>query len=574
MSESDSNPTTADRTAAERFLRAFHSYGVDRVFANLGTDHTPLLEAAAAVRRAGDDDEIPEIVSCPHEFAAMSAAHGYAAVTGEPQVVLVHVDVGTQNLGAAMHNAHRAGAPVFVLAGLAPVTDAGHSGSRDHPVHYFQDVFDQPGIVREYCRWTDQYRPPADPAETVRRGLERAVSEPPGPVYVTATREALSETVADRPVTAARRRVGPGGADGRETERLLSYVREADRPAVITSDIGRAPADDRVEALVAFAEAAGAGVVEQTPTTLCFPRDHDRHLGYDPSVALDRADLVILAETDVPWIPDESESPTDATVVQVDPDPTKPAYPRWPFAIDETVQADAATTLEAVADRLDSTTDASESGSFWREVAAEWRADAADRLSADESAGRLTPTVLSAAISSIVDDDTIVVEDAVTSRPAIMSQIRLSEPGSYFWKGGAGLGWAGGASVGAKLASPDSRVLSLVGDGSYLFANPSACALLAAEYGAPTLTVVYNNQGWNAVEGATRAQYPEGAAAADAVPESHIETRVDLSAPATLVDAHTRTVDDPDELPAALEEAAAAVDGGTPAVLDVAVERP
>ncbi|WP_144901063.1 thiamine pyrophosphate-requiring protein [Halobellus captivus] len=572
MSESETTSPTADRTAAERFLRAFHQQGVARIFANLGTDHTPLLEAAADVRRAGDGDQIPEIISCPHEFAAMSAAHGCAAVTGDPQVVLVHVDVGTQNLGAAMHNAHRAGAPVFVLAGLAPVTDAGHSGSRDHPVHYFQDVFDQPGIVREYSRWIDQYRPPADPAETVRRGLERAVSEPSGPVYVTATREALSGTVDATPSTATVRRVGPGGADTASIDRLVSEVERAERPAVITSDLGRSPAGERVDALVSFAEAAGAGVVEQTPTTLCFPRDHEQHLGYDPTVALERADLVVLADADVPWIPGPETSESDATVVQIDPNPTKPAYPRWPFAIDETVQADAAATLEAVEARLH--TDADSSRAFWRDIAAERRADAADRLAADTREGRLTPTVLSNAVESIVDGETVVVEDAVTSRPAIMSQIELSTPGSYFWKGGAGLGWAGGAAVGAKLANPDNRVIALVGDGSYLFANPSACALLAAEYDAPTLTVVYDNQGWNAVEGATTAQYPDGAAAEESVPESHFGTTMDLSAPASVVDAHTRVVHDPDELPAALEEAAAAVDAGRPAVLDVKVERP
>jgi len=182
--------------------------------------------------------------------------------------------------------------------------------------------------------------------------------------------------------------------------------------------------------------------------------------------------------------------------------------------------------------------------------------------------------VLSAALETVVDEDTVVVEDAVTSRPAITSQLPLSEPGSYFWKGGAGLGWAGGAAVGAKLAAPDSRVLSLVGDGSYLFSNPAACAVFAAEYDAPTLTVVYDNQGWNAVEGATTSQYPEGEAAASSVPESHVGTEMDLSAPATVVDAHTRVVRDPAELTGALEAAADAVDSGTPAVLDVKVERP
>ncbi|MGQ4557557.1 thiamine pyrophosphate-requiring protein [Halobellus sp. GM3] len=571
MSESDQ--TAANRTAAEEFLRAFHRRGIERVFANLGTDHTPLLEAAAKARSDGEGSAIPEIVSCPHEFAAMSAAHGYAAKTGEPQVVLVHVDVGTQNLGAAMHNAHRAGAPVFVLAGLAPVTDAGHSGSRDHPVHYFQDVFDQPGIVREYTRWTDQYRPPADPAETVRRGLERAVSEPSGPVYVTATREALSRPVESAATDTMPRQVSPGGADADAVNRLTSHIRGATRPAVITSDLGRPPAEERVGALVEFAETVGAGVVEQTPTTLCFPRDHEQHVGFDPGVVLNRADLVIVADADVPWIPEGDAPATDAPVIQIDPDPTKPAYPRWPFAIDETVQADTSATFKAVAERLDA--GVGEPGrTFWRDVAAERRAAAEERLAAAESDGRLTPTVLSAALESIVDEDTVIVEDAVTSRSAIMSQIRLSEPGSYFWKGGAGLGWAGGAAVGAKLAAPDSRVISLVGDGSYLFANPSACALFAAEYGAPTLTVVYDNQGWNAVESATTAHYPDGVAADTSVPESRIETEMDLSAPAMVVDAHTAVVRDPDELPHALSAAVTAIDEGTPAVLDVKIERP
>ena len=566
----------ASVNAAERFLRSFRRHGVDRIFANLGTDHTPLLEAAAAIRQAGEGDQIPDIVSCPHEFAAMSAAHGYAAATGDPQVVLVHVDVGTQNLGAAMHNAHRAGAPVFVLAGLAPVTDAGHAGARNHPVHYFQDVFDQPGIVREYCRWVDEFRLPSDPAETVRRGLERATASPPGPVYVAATREALSAPVepsragASSPGT--RTGVGPGGADDDEVASLAAHVGAADRPLVITSDLGRVPAEKRVGALVTFAETVGAGVVEQTPTTLSFPRDHPQHVGYDPVAAIERADLVVLAESDVPWIPAEDVA-VDAPVVQIDPTPTKPTYPRWPFRVDETVQADAATTLGAVADRLDA--DGGSAGrTFWRTVAAERRAAAEERIEAHESAGRLTPAVLSAALDGVVDEDTVVVEDAVTSRPAIMAQLSLSEPGSYLWKGGAGLGWAGGAAVGAKLARPDSRVLTLVGDGSYLFANPSACALLAAEYDAPTLTVVYDNGGWNAVEGATAAQYPDGAAVADAVPESRFETTMDLSAPAEIVDAHTRVVSDPDALPGALADAADAVDAGTPAVLDVKVERP
>ncbi|WP_199723080.1 thiamine pyrophosphate-binding protein [Halobellus sp. Atlit-38R] len=90
---------TDDRTVAESMLRSLAESGLGYVFANFGTDHTPLI-GAARLREA--DEAIPEFVVCPHEFGAMFAAYGYAAVAGDPEAVFVHVDVGTQHLGAAI----------------------------------------------------------------------------------------------------------------------------------------------------------------------------------------------------------------------------------------------------------------------------------------------------------------------------------------------------------------------------------------------------------------------------------------------------------------------------------------
>jgi thiamine pyrophosphate-dependent acetolactate synthase large subunit-like protein len=55
-------------------------------------------------------------------MVALSMADGYARVTGEPQAVIVHVDVGTQALGCAVHNASVGHAPVLIFAGLSPCT--------------------------------------------------------------------------------------------------------------------------------------------------------------------------------------------------------------------------------------------------------------------------------------------------------------------------------------------------------------------------------------------------------------------------------------------------------------------
>lgn len=560
-----------ERTVAESMLRALKSNGVDYLFSNLGSDHPPILEAVARAREGGDRDRLPEIVICPHEFAAVSAAHGYAAATGRPQGVLVHVDVGTLNAGGAIHNAHRANVPLFVLAGLAPVTEGGYAGSRDSTVHYVQDVPDQLDLVEQYCRWTAEYRLPADPEATVRRGIERATAPPGGPVYVAAAREALEATdYAGSDRAPAAREVERPSADDGTLRALAAAIERADRPVVITSHLGRNP--EAVRSLVSFAEAAGAGVVEHRPTALSFPRDHELHLGYEPTAAFDRADLLVITACDVPWIPSKGTPDEDCRVVQVDPDPTKPAYPQWDFDVDTTVTGSGDKVLPALEERIDP--DAGRTGRReWASVAEDRRREDERRLASERDRDQLTPAVLSDALDAVVDESTIVVDDAVTSKSAVLAHLDLTAPGSYHMKGGSALGWAPGAAVGVKMANPDERVIALSGDGAYVFANPTASAWLAAQRDAPILTVIYDNGGWNAVKKATTGQHPEGRASDDEVPESRFETTLDLSVPAGAVDAFTRRVTTRGELEDALVDAVDAIESGTPATLDVVLER-
>src|SRR5699024_5398709 len=137
---------------------------------------------------------LPEVIVSPHEFVAMSAAHGYAQVTGEPQAVIVHVECGTQNLGGAIHNAFKAKVPVFVFAGASPYTQEGEIfGSRNEFIHWFQDVKDQRGIMRDYAKYDNEIRTGKNVKELVFRALQIAKSEPQGPVYLMGPREVMEE---------------------------------------------------------------------------------------------------------------------------------------------------------------------------------------------------------------------------------------------------------------------------------------------------------------------------------------------------------------------------------------------
>jgi thiamine pyrophosphate-dependent acetolactate synthase large subunit-like protein len=102
-------------------------------------------------------ERFPKIYTCPHEFVALSAADGFSRLTSLPSAVLVHVDVGTQNLSCALHNASNGRVPVLIFAGLSPFTQEGElRGSRSEFIHWLQDVPDQKSIVGGYCRWTGE----------------------------------------------------------------------------------------------------------------------------------------------------------------------------------------------------------------------------------------------------------------------------------------------------------------------------------------------------------------------------------------------------------------------------------
>ena len=89
-------------------------------------------------------------------MVALSAAQGFAQVTGRPAAVFVHVDVGTQvcemrkaqrclilsvpkALAGAVHNSDRGRVPVFIYAGAAPFSQEGElKGSKNEYIMWYQ----------------------------------------------------------------------------------------------------------------------------------------------------------------------------------------------------------------------------------------------------------------------------------------------------------------------------------------------------------------------------------------------------------------------------------------------------
>ena len=260
------------------FLEALAEAGVSYVFANLGTDHPGLIEAYAQAKAQGLQDAYPRLIICPHEMVALSAAHAYAMIAREPQVVLVHVDAGTQNLGGAVNNAMRGRVPVLIFAGMAPYTQEGElPGGRNEFIHWIQDVRDQRGILRNYVKYDNEIRTGRNVKQLVQRALQISRSEPAGPVYLIAPREGmeeLRERAARRlpaPRALAQALLAPGAA---ALQRLVLLLAAADGgnddraiQASVLGDVAAGGLEDAVQQehpldlVVEHLLAAGRGVV-------------------------------------------------------------------------------------------------------------------------------------------------------------------------------------------------------------------------------------------------------------------------------------------------------------------------
>ena len=170
-------------TVGQAYLEILRARGIKYFFGNSGTDFGPIIDALAKL--AADKKEFPRPITVAHEFVAVSMAQGYAMITGEPQVVMVHVIVGTGNASAAVMNASRLNVPMIFSAGRTPLTEEGLTGSRSNFIHWGQESFDQGSLLREFTRWDYELRNGLQVEAVVDRALEMTLGTPQGPVYLT-----------------------------------------------------------------------------------------------------------------------------------------------------------------------------------------------------------------------------------------------------------------------------------------------------------------------------------------------------------------------------------------------------
>lgn len=555
-------------------LEALREVGISYLFSNLGSDHPAIIEGLAKAKAL--NHPLPEVIICPHEFVALSAAHGYFIVSGEAQGVLVHTDVGTQNLGGSVHNVARSRVPVFIFSGETPFTMGGElPGSRNAHINYLQNVYDQRGIVRPYVKWEYDIRTGKNVKQLVYRAMQLANSDPQGPVYLTGAREVLEEEVVSLPDKSGKwQSLQERALPKKGIEQIVNALAEADNPLIITSYLGRNVRS--VEQLIQFCEKLAIPVIESNANYMNFPGDHPLHLGFQGGKLLRQADVVLVIDSDMPWVPTVNEPSEKCKVFTIDLDPIKEDIPLWHLPAEASFQADSYESLVQMNEfvsgiQLNKSDILDRFDRLRREHMEQWGKWIEAEVYPED--GVITPEWLTGCIRKIVDDDMIVLNETITSAGVVSQHLPRRKPGTMFVNGGTSLGWNGGAALGAKLAKPDRTVVSLTGDGTYLFGIPSSVYWMSRRYKLPFLTIIYNNQGWNATKNNLLKLYPDGIAKSDDRYWVNFDQPADLSKVAEAAGgALALKVSDPATLQEVLKKGMNAVKSGRSAVIDVRLQ--
>ena len=551
-------------TVAEGFLSALTAHGVDYLFGNGGTDFPSIIEGLARMEQSGQ--VIPTAVSVPHENLAMAMAYGHTMVSGRAQAVVVHVNVGTANAMTGLFNAARGNIPMLLAAGRTPLTEQGPKGARTRFIQWAQEMYDQGSMVREAVKWDMELNSPGQIGTVVDRAMSVARAAPAGPVYLSLPREVLAEDLPETGGLAtpnAHKAPAPSAPSQLAIDEAVDILAEAKNPMIITSTVGRDV--EAFNCLSAFADRFAIPVVSHFPCYVCLPSSHPMHAGYEPAPLLADADAILVIDCDVPWIPNLVSPSPECRVIQAGPDPIFTDYPLRNFPCHLALEGNSYEILNALnATLMDKWT-----VDDLQVVARRQRLKDEGKVGLGQASG--TTGIGQSWISRCIDDakseDTIVISEMGLD----LTSISFEQPATFFGPSpSGGLGWGLGAALGAKLAAPERTVIAVVGDGSYMFGNPTPAHLVADNLGLAILVIVINNGKWGAVERATRAMYPDGAAvASNNMPLTTFGKSPSYEMVAMASGAIGERVEDPNDLPTALERALAAVKDGKQVLLNV-----
>lgn len=470
---------TKTRTGGEALVEGLTSYGVDTIFGLPGVQNDYFYTAAYDAR------DRMRVIHTRHEQGAAYMALGYALASGRTGVYVVVPGPGFLNTTAALSTAYATNAPVLCLAGQIRTDQIGRGYGMLH------EIPDQLGIMRSLTKWARRLEDPADVPAALAEALSVMHSDRPRPVGLEVPLDVLSGK-AEMPEEPLPINLSRPEADKEAIEKAVEILSNANRPLILVGG-GAKDAGNEVKELAEILQApviespSGRGVL-----TSRHPFSHTHGAG--PRL-WEQADAAVAIGTRLSTPLMQWGKPDHLRLIRVDID--RQELERFDAA-ELSILADCRDALQTLNSALSSSD--TERPSIKLEMLA-----LHDEMNAIyESIQPQTSFVR--AIREALPDNGIYVEEITQIGYVSRIAMPVYQPRTYLSANYQGtLGWGFATALGAKVAAPERPVISVTGDGGFLFAATELST--AVKHGINTITVVFNDNAFGNVLRMQKQQY-------------------------------------------------------------------
>jgi acetolactate synthase-1/2/3 large subunit len=519
-------PGTASMTTAEATVAALIAHGLDTIYALPGVHNDALFDALFKAA-----DRIRTVHS-RHEQGAAYMALGAALATGRTQAYSVVPGPGLLNSSAALLTAYGTNAPVLALIGNIPQAAIGRM------LGHLHEIRDQAGIIERLVDFYARIHAPAQAPGLVAAAIASMRSGRPGPAALECAIDVWGQSgPAPEPPTP----LPPAPIDEDAIRAAAKRLGGAARPLIVAGG-GAQDAAAEVTELSRLLQAPvlafrrGRGVLDaRDPLSVTLPLGHELWA---------KADAVIGIGTHLHIPFNQWGVDDDLAVIRLDADPEEPARFQPPAVA---LVGDAKPILRRLIDLIPQYSQARPSR---REDLAARQAKFRQELT------RLGPLIgFLDAIRAALPEDGILVEEVTQMGFAARVAYPVYRPRTYISPGYQdNLGWGFATALGVQDARRDVPVLSISGDGGFMFTASELAT--AIRHRIPLTTVVFADGAFGNVRRNQEERYGNRLIASDLANPDFVRYAESFGAAAE----RART---PPELAAALARAFKRRDGPT-----------
>ncbi|MBO6836058.1 MAG: acetolactate synthase large subunit [Alphaproteobacteria bacterium] len=442
--------------ASDLFVQCLEAEGVERIFGVPGEENADLMISLM--------NSSIDFVLCRHEQAAAFAADAYGRLTGKAGVCLSTLGPGATNLVTGLADANMDRAPVVAIIGQGSISRL-HKESHQN--------MDSVAMMRPISKWAQSIVSAKNITEVVRKAFKVAEQEKPGVTVIELPEDIAKQDIDDKPIRI--NKVRRPAADHKAIAEAARLIGQAKKPIILAGN--GAIRKRAAKQLYRLATKTGIGVVNTFMGKGAVPMDDPHCLftmglgsGDYNNLAFDDADLVISCGYDLVEYGPAAWNRTnkdDKTIIHID---------FWPAEVDRDYQP----TVEIVSDLADALWQLNEAVNdmyedrlplFDIQDRAKLRGIMSDEFSAekDDTAVPVKPQKILWDVRQFMGPEDILLSDVGAHKMWIARHYQCQEPNTCLISNGfCTMGFAMPGSIGAKMAYPDKKVLSISGDAGFM----------------------------------------------------------------------------------------------------------